>query len=353
MQAGLPASPRSVAAVQMVGEEWAVTISQSLGISATSAGALVRYLLEHYPIPFIVGAILVTGALLKTIYERYAGGAQVGAGNGAVHGKGRKKSRKNRRKGKKNQGDAQATPRAEDDDVEVIEQEVGAQAADREEDDEELESEESTPVQPASSSDSGEGAKEDTSDFYWWGGKAQRNPKIPMTPYRQAAWNDFCNNKPKAKKGKRKPKLDPGRAIFESKKKAAAAVIAGIPEAPVSDPYVRVELDAPLAFFVDTTKQARAGKSSSLGGNQGTKPLAIVYGRYSTMSAQEGIEAEVHVHFDDDNPIDSHTGAHVKIGETYPFDWDRGRASAQPTLRGILNAGFGNNRWQRRDSYLT
>ena len=68
----------------------------------------------------------------------------------------------------------------------------------------------------------------------------------------------------------------------------------------------------------------------------GTKPLAIVYGRHGAATAMASKIAEVHVHFNTGRNIDSHTGAHVKIGGSYLYDWATGNASAQAELNSIL-----------------
>ena len=75
------------------------------------------------------------------------------------------------------------------------------------------------------------------------------------------------------------------------------------------------------------------------------KPLAKVKGKYGDQ------DAEVHVHFDDHQPIDSHTGAHVKCFDgSYPVNWAAGNATAQ-TLDDILQVAFGDLRWKQRNNY--
>src|SRR5205085_6540170 len=99
------------------------------------------------------------------------------------------------------------------------------------------------------------------------------------------------------------------------------------------------------------TLPVEARKSSSQAGNAGTKPLAVVHGRFGGATATESENAQVHVHFDDDNPIDSHTGAHVKIGGAYKFSWPRGNATDQASLSSILTQGFHGEGWKRPNTY--
>jgi hypothetical protein len=189
-------------------------------------------------------------------------------------------------------------------------------------------------------------SNKDTSDFQWIRGKATRNKTIPMGPTRLAAWTDFCQNKPVLKKKKGKKKRDPGREMHESKRAASAAAAASIPASPAFEQFKQVVLPDGTAFFVDKMKRAEGTKSSSKAGKKGTKPLAIIYGHYN------GANAEVHVHFNTGAGIDTHTGAHVKIGSQYFYDWGAGTASAQAALNEILNTGFSGDAWTRSHTYV-
>jgi hypothetical protein len=118
----------------------------------------------------------------------------------------------------------------------------------------------------------------------------------------------------------------------------------------------RVGLAAGGAFHVDLFNRAAGTKSRGLAaaaaGGGANKPLAVVYGKYED-AAGDKWDAEVHVHFNDNNPINSHTGAHVKFDDgTYARgSWRAGNASASADLAEILNTGFGGDRWKNQGTY--
>jgi hypothetical protein len=304
-------------------------VGQVLQIAADYARPFVQYLLQNYPKTFITGVLLV-GGLIYLAYSRFsskdptpveAGDDQDEAAQAGSESESESESESDSGGGSGPQSDDESVG----DDVDFKDDGVGLGLAD----------------------------PDSTDDFAWKKGKAWRDKRIAMTPARSAAWLEFCQNKPKKKGGKSKKKKNAGREIFESRQKAQAAAAAKVPKAAPFNPLRAVALPDGSTFYVNTIKPAVSTKSSSLSSAAATKPLAVVYGQYAAAGAAAApVVAEVHVHFNDTNPINSHTGAHVKIGAAYRYDWPAGNATAQASLLQILDLGFGGDRWNRPAIYL-
>lgn len=114
-----------------------------------------------------------------------------------------------------------------------------------------------------------------------------------------------------------------------------------------SDPnHVRVRLIGSHVFYVD----CRNGELTR--SDDGTKPLAVLQGWYSSDDGVTVVRAELHVHFNNVNPINSHTGAHVKLANgEYVNTAFLERGEASPTLMECLQITFA-DRWKALIAYI-
>ncbi|WEF32942.1 eCIS core domain-containing protein [Pseudoduganella chitinolytica] len=306
--------------VQRVGEDWIGPIAETLGIAAAAATQFVSYLLRTYPIPAIV--LMLGGAGLAAAYARYR---------------------------RKDEDESGRGPGGGSESESESESESGSESESKSESESESKKSESESESETASEDA-----ENTDDFRWVGKKAVR-ARGKLSPYRKAAWDEFVRLgppvNPKKKSSKPKKKKNWNEEIVKSKRKAQADSVALVPKSAPYKPYKAIPITGSTPFFVNIEKRAEGTKSSSLSGKSGTKPLAVVYGHHGAASYNASALAEVHVHFNDDDPVDSHTGAHVKVGTAYPHSWGSGNASGQADLAGILDEGFHGDAWTRLQTY--
>jgi hypothetical protein len=319
---------------QCMGEELIAPIMHALGVPASTAAQFVQYLL---PLSLGTTALLMAKPwfiqFIKFAYAHY----QVRAAGPALE----------------MEDEVVSEAEVEEEAASDFEPEVSAQlgpTSDEEEDEDQIVPEAEVGSHEAAAASS---SVESIADFHWKGGKAQRDKQPRLTPYQKEKWLEFCNAGPlKRNKSKSAPKKNWNDVIFKSNEAAIAASVANVPAEPAYQPYRAVNLAGGMPFFVDVENKATGTKSSSKAGNLRTKPLAVVYGRFGSAHYKASAPAQVHVHFDDISPIDSHTGAHVKQGSSYGPTWGPGNASAQPELRAILDAGFRGETWKVLGTYL-
>ena len=174
-------------------------------------------------------------------------------------------------------------------------------------------------------------------------GKPIRNTKAELTEKQKRQWDEAVNkwntekqkNKPlKPKKGRRNkkgsPPGHPAEEPVEEEQKVATHV-------PMPIPGGQFSVNIFFAQHHSLTKSS--GKDGDA--RRKNKPLAIVEGIYN------GRYAEIHVHFND--PVGTHTGAHVKCDGAYPVDWPEGAVA--PDLLAILNRIHG-DKWKDARNYV-